>query len=339
MRRPGRDPRGWARRRAAGRFAAYVELHIEQGSALDGLGAAIGVAEGIWPHGRWRIDFTGRADHAGTTRLADRRDPMLPYAPTVLEARQPPVRTGRAGHLGRVSPNRAGPTPSAPLCSLARCAGTRPGYARRVVSQTSGPPRTAARPQEVGVSLRRGRVSPTGRVRPRRCGTGLPRRSPAAGFTAPVLATGAVTTPGAGRADPDRHAVRPTRPAFALTGRARRASRLRGRRHRARGGARGPGRRMSGPAGSGPARRRAASRARLAAGRGVCTDVLIEAAGGRLPSPGSGRTPSRYRAAADAATRPDPCQAWPTRLACVPPRAPRDDPGGPGHFWTWREPT
>ena len=68
-------------------IGAYVELHVEQGKALADLGAPIGVADGIWPHGRWRFDFAGRADHAGTTRLADRQDPMLPYAATVLAAR------------------------------------------------------------------------------------------------------------------------------------------------------------------------------------------------------------------------------------------------------------
>ena len=61
-------------------IGAYVELHIEQGRALADLDAAIGVAERIWPHGRWRLTFTGRADHAGTTRLSDRRDPMLAAA-------------------------------------------------------------------------------------------------------------------------------------------------------------------------------------------------------------------------------------------------------------------
>jgi beta-ureidopropionase / N-carbamoyl-L-amino-acid hydrolase len=64
------------------RVAAFVELHVEQGKALSPLGAAVGVGESIWPHGRWRIAFLGRADHAGTTRLGDRRDPMLPYAET-----------------------------------------------------------------------------------------------------------------------------------------------------------------------------------------------------------------------------------------------------------------
>ena len=74
-------------------IAAYVELHIEQGRALAGLGAAVGLAAGIWPHGRWRLTFTGRADHAGTTRLADRHDPMLPAAAAVLAARD-----AAAGH-------------------------------------------------------------------------------------------------------------------------------------------------------------------------------------------------------------------------------------------------
>ncbi|MGO8887538.1 MAG: allantoate amidohydrolase [Streptosporangiaceae bacterium] len=83
-------------------IGAYVELHIEQGSALAGLGAAIGLAEGIWPHGRWRFDFTGRADHAGTTRLDDRRDPMLPFAATVLAARQAAAAHGALATVGKV---------------------------------------------------------------------------------------------------------------------------------------------------------------------------------------------------------------------------------------------
>ena len=63
--------------------------------ALADLDAAVGIAEGIWPHGRWRLDFTGRADHAGTTRLADRHDPMLPYAAAVLAAREAAAAHGR----------------------------------------------------------------------------------------------------------------------------------------------------------------------------------------------------------------------------------------------------
>ena len=86
-----------------GGIGAYVELHIEQGKALADLGAAVGVGDGIWPHGRWRIDFAGRPDHAGTTRLADRRDPMLPFAATVLAAREAAERCGALATFGKVA--------------------------------------------------------------------------------------------------------------------------------------------------------------------------------------------------------------------------------------------
>jgi len=69
------------------RIGTFVELHVEQGRALVEQDAAVGVAESIWPHGRWRLDLRGRADHAGTTRLADRDDPMLALAAAVQSAR------------------------------------------------------------------------------------------------------------------------------------------------------------------------------------------------------------------------------------------------------------
>ena len=80
----------------------YVELHVEQGRALADLDAAIGIGEQIWPHGRWRLDFTGRPDHAGTATLADRRDPMPPFAAAVLAARQAAATHGALATVGRV---------------------------------------------------------------------------------------------------------------------------------------------------------------------------------------------------------------------------------------------
>jgi beta-ureidopropionase / N-carbamoyl-L-amino-acid hydrolase len=85
-------------------LAAFVELHVEQGRALaDPPGAAVGIAEGIWPHGRWRFEFTGRADHAGTARLPDRADPMLPFAATVLAARQAAGELGTLATFGKIT--------------------------------------------------------------------------------------------------------------------------------------------------------------------------------------------------------------------------------------------
>ena len=95
-------------------IGAFVELHVEQGRALAPQGAALGLAEGIWPHGRWRFDFQGRADHAGTARLTDRRDPMLPYAGTVLAARQAAAENGAVATFGKVitEPNATNAVPS-----------------------------------------------------------------------------------------------------------------------------------------------------------------------------------------------------------------------------------
>jgi N-carbamoyl-L-amino-acid hydrolase len=98
-------------------IGVYVELHIEQGSALDELGAPVGIGSAIWPHGRWRLDFTGRADHAGTTRLADRHDPMLPYAATALAARQAAAECGALATFGKVV---AEPGGANAICSAVR---------------------------------------------------------------------------------------------------------------------------------------------------------------------------------------------------------------------------
>lgn len=84
------------------RLASFVELHIEQGRALDGSESPVAVASAIWPHGRWRVTFTGEADHAGTTRLPDRRDPMLTFAFAVLAARKEARLAGGVATVGRV---------------------------------------------------------------------------------------------------------------------------------------------------------------------------------------------------------------------------------------------
>ncbi|WTP83624.1 allantoate amidohydrolase [Streptomyces sp. NBC_00178] len=96
------------------RIGAFVELHVEQGRALDLSGDPVGIASAIWPHGRWRFDFRGEANHAGTTRLADRRDPMLTYAETVLAARREAELAGGLATFGKVAvePNGVNAIPS-----------------------------------------------------------------------------------------------------------------------------------------------------------------------------------------------------------------------------------
>jgi beta-ureidopropionase / N-carbamoyl-L-amino-acid hydrolase len=96
-----------------GRLGAFVELHVEQGRGLVDLGQPVGLGTGIWPHGRWRLTLTGEANHAGTTRLADRRDPMLGLAAAVLAARAAATELDAVATVGRVvvEPNSANAVP------------------------------------------------------------------------------------------------------------------------------------------------------------------------------------------------------------------------------------
>jgi N-carbamoyl-L-amino-acid hydrolase len=112
----GADPRHLGRdAETLGRIGTFVELHVEQGKALEDLGAPVGVGSAIWPHGRWRLDLRGRADHAGTTRLADRDDPMLALAAAILAAHASAERAAALATVGkvRVEPNGVNAIPSA----------------------------------------------------------------------------------------------------------------------------------------------------------------------------------------------------------------------------------
>jgi N-carbamoyl-L-amino-acid hydrolase len=63
-----------------GRHIGYLEAHIEQGRTLEGSHLSIGIVTsivGIW---QYRITFTGEQNHAGTTRMKDRRDAGLAAA-------------------------------------------------------------------------------------------------------------------------------------------------------------------------------------------------------------------------------------------------------------------
>src|SRR6478736_2139221 len=102
----------------------FVELHVEQGRDLVDRGTAVGVASEIWPHGRYRFDFTGSANHAGTTRMEDRQDPMLTYAMTALAANKQARLAGQRATFGRVAvePNGTNAVPSRVTAWLdARC--------------------------------------------------------------------------------------------------------------------------------------------------------------------------------------------------------------------------
>ena len=214
MRTAGHDPE-WAgpEPERISRIGTLVELHIEQGRARpDSLGSAspttddphgladvgvpIGVASSIWPHGRWRFDFTGRADHAGTTRLDDRDDPMLHCAATVLAARDSAEMHGVLATFGkvRIEPNGVNAIPSRVTAWL-DARGPEEARVRTLVAELSG--RTSPQPAGMGASPLTGRERPQVQVTEESWSpstvfdVGLRERLAALLGGAPVLPTGA----------------------------------------------------------------------------------------------------------------------------------------------------
>jgi beta-ureidopropionase / N-carbamoyl-L-amino-acid hydrolase len=88
---------------ALARIGSFVELHIEQGRGLIDLGRPVAVGNGLWAHGRWRIDIPGEANHAGTTRLSDRRDAVIGCARAVLATRAAAEAHGSLATIGKIS--------------------------------------------------------------------------------------------------------------------------------------------------------------------------------------------------------------------------------------------
>ncbi|HEX6256534.1 MAG TPA: allantoate amidohydrolase [Euzebyales bacterium] len=96
------------------RVTAMVELHVEQGRHLVDAGAGVALCAGVWPRGRWRLHVDGEANHAGTTALDDRADPMLVAAAATTAARSHAARLGCRATIGRVdvTPNAASTVPA-----------------------------------------------------------------------------------------------------------------------------------------------------------------------------------------------------------------------------------
>lgn len=69
---------------APGDYLAYLEVHIEQGGLLHAEGKDIGVVQGIVGISWWDVVVQGRANHAGTTPMAQRRDALVAAAKLVV---------------------------------------------------------------------------------------------------------------------------------------------------------------------------------------------------------------------------------------------------------------
>jgi allantoate deiminase len=97
-----------AAKRAAGDFAAYLELHIEQGPRLATAGIPLGVVSDIVGILHARVTVHGRQDHAGATIMTARADALAASSEMVLAveaaARALPDAVGTVGEIA-VRPN------------------------------------------------------------------------------------------------------------------------------------------------------------------------------------------------------------------------------------------
>jgi N-carbamoyl-L-amino-acid hydrolase len=86
------------------RIRCYLEVHVEQGRSLVDRGIALGIADRLTPRQRWRAEFDGESDHAGTRPMAGRRDALVAAAPFILAADEVArTHAGAVATVGRVT--------------------------------------------------------------------------------------------------------------------------------------------------------------------------------------------------------------------------------------------
>lgn len=88
--------------RQASDFAAFLELHIEQGGRLAEEQIEIGVVEGIVGIRRYLVTFHGYANHAGTTPMKQRQDALVLAAPFIGLVPQVALEHAIVGTIGKV---------------------------------------------------------------------------------------------------------------------------------------------------------------------------------------------------------------------------------------------
>jgi N-carbamoyl-L-amino-acid hydrolase len=80
-------------------YAAFVELHIEQGHRLERAGVPIGIVTAIAAPATLRVHLTGEGGHAGTVLMPERHDPGLAAAEIMLAAERAACGTGNVNSV------------------------------------------------------------------------------------------------------------------------------------------------------------------------------------------------------------------------------------------------
>ena len=104
-------------------YAAFVELHIEQGPILEQENTAIGIVEKIAAPSTLRMQLTGVGGHAGGTLMPGRRDALLAGAEISLAVERAVTGTGSPDTVGttgvfRIEPGAVNSVPCRALLEI-----------------------------------------------------------------------------------------------------------------------------------------------------------------------------------------------------------------------------
>jgi allantoate deiminase len=112
----GLDPNLIGEAALDGSALGFVEIHIEQGPVLEAEGLSVAVVTGIVGQTRLSLEFTGQANHAGTTPMRLRHDALAAAAEWITQVELLALATdGLVATVGKVAvePNAANVVPGA----------------------------------------------------------------------------------------------------------------------------------------------------------------------------------------------------------------------------------
>ncbi|MSS00028.1 allantoate amidohydrolase [Arthrobacter sp. BL-252-APC-1A] len=185
----GLDPEHLGRdEEALARIGDFVELHVEQGRGLGEDGPAVAVGSSILGHGRWKLTVHGQGNHAGTTLMEDREDPMVAAAQIITAVQQAAAALpGARATVGRIQAVPGGTNVIASRVELWLDARhEEDAVTAQLVETIHGKAQKIAAFEGCSVSLAQESFSPTTSFDP-----ALQRQLQLALPQAPVLATGA----------------------------------------------------------------------------------------------------------------------------------------------------
>ena len=161
---------------------------MEQGRGLGEDGPAVAVGSSILGHGRWKLTVHGQGNHAGTTLMEDREDPMVAAAQIITAVQQATsAQPGARATVGRIHAVPGGTNVIASRVELWLDARhEEDAVTAQLVETIHGKAQKIAAFEGCSVTLAQESFSPTTTFNP-----GLQRQLQLALPQAPVLATGA----------------------------------------------------------------------------------------------------------------------------------------------------